>query len=91
MVGPVQLDACGHVMSTTSLMQQRQAAIRKRVLQMVRDLYQIQPFWMGLKDIILLVSTSATLGTLGLGRLQMGEALSRATSVRQALLLLLEQ
>ncbi len=44
MVGPVQLDAPGHVMSTTSSMQQGQAAIRKRVLQMVRDLYQIQPF-----------------------------------------------
>ncbi len=66
MVGPVQLDAPGHVMSTTSSMQQGQAVFRKRVLQIVRGLYKIQTFWLGLREHFPLVSISATLGILDL-------------------------
>ncbi len=44
MAEQAQLAAHGRVMSTTSSIQQGQAALRKHVLQIIRGLYQIQPF-----------------------------------------------
>ena len=84
---PARVDAVGCVMSTSSSTQVGQVAFRKRVLQIIRNLNQIQPFWLVIKELFPTVSTNVTLGTLGMGLLfQTGAAPPRASSARQALL-----